>query len=178
MSVHYSTGNLPVQYFAPCPPQDYCEPYMPIYQVPGYIAVDPLTGMALPQMVMQPALYPAALCCPPAFKQSPRRLSSLKQAPRSQFCPTPSSYRPTEAQSLGSNDEYVQGIVNAFEQSGHDTSLLAGRILTLAHFQSGSRYLQRQVTLGNPDFIAFLISEVVVFLSCADWSQHRRAHDR
>lgn len=58
------------------------------------------------------------------------------------------------------NEKYVENLISSFEDSNGDFRLLSGEIVNLAHFQSGSRYLQNKVAQGNKEFIQFIIGEV------------------
>jgi hypothetical protein len=58
------------------------------------------------------------------------------------------------------NEEYVCSIIEPFENSKGDLKLIAGEIVKLAHFQSGSRYLQKKIAEGNREFLGLVITEV------------------
>jgi len=58
------------------------------------------------------------------------------------------------------NEEYAAKIIEPFEKSNDDFSLLKGEIIKLSCFQSGSRYLQKKLSQGKKEFTEFVFSEV------------------
>lgn len=154
-SIHYSAPNfneLQFQNLAIMPsmaPVIYLQPCYPYY---GYPAVDPSLTLGY----AQPEYYPEP------YKE-PRRTSSWKppESPNV-YTPQPLYSSPQIKSGPYSNEEYVDSIMRPYENSKGDLKILEGKICILAHFQSGSRCLQKMLDTANPKLLEFFIKEVLL----------------
>jgi hypothetical protein len=146
LSLGYPQGVAPVYYIQPYyayPPYPCAAPGPPNQGIPYY----------------PPSSQPQQPLFPSQFKD-------VKGFPSNQAQPFPQFPGQTFSQEQSTqgfpqnNEEFVESIVGPYEKSNCDTKLLEGKIGLLAHFQSGSRYLQKQVEKSNPVFLAFLLKEV------------------
>ena len=87
---------------------------------------------------------------------------SKKKCHPSQFRPHQSSFSVKE-QNCGNhkaeNEELIVSKIEAFEKE-NNLEILRGKITELAITQTGSRFLQRQLTKSSPSFISFVLEEV------------------
>ena len=58
------------------------------------------------------------------------------------------------------NEEYIQKIIKDYDDNQFELKMLSGKIPELCVTQTGSRFLQKQLTKANPDFIQFILDEV------------------
>jgi hypothetical protein len=137
--------NFPSVYAAPMPLEPYDQTYYPTQYCMPYV----YTGMAYAPYqpyFMVPMQYPPGSYIPP------RRLMDVNQF---QYTPAmEESHLRNEKQEIGNE------VIRMYEESGSDIQVLAGHILTLACTQSGSRFLQAEVTKGDPHFVSFVLQEV------------------
>ena len=66
------------------------------------------------------------------------------------------------------NEEYILSIIKQYEESNYDHQVLTNKLFDLAITQTGSRFLQKQLTKANPLLIQFILQEVnfIVFVLC------------
>jgi len=122
----------------------YCQPYA--YQGLAYAPYQPY--------VMVPVQYPQmAYVSPPGMMKYSQ--PSFPSAPE-------------ENPETVETQERSNEIIRRYEASGRKTHVLTGNVLTLARTQSGSRFLQGEVTKGDPQFVSFILQEVVL-----SWNAHR-----
>lgn len=87
----------------------------------------------------------------------------------------PSTFRPQADFKLNSNLDYedhnaeneqnILSLLKEFEEENEELSVLVGKIAGLAVSQTGSRFLQKQLTKANPDFISFVLNEVTPLIN-------------
>ncbi len=182
---HYSSGALPqvvMQGFQTLALDDHNVQYVPMMssqyvQSQGYYPMymgysqPTFTSYMVPQSgtppLMQPGAVPLMQSGGTPQKQPPlRRMSSGRrktQMKPSQFRPQASTYMASEPESLPgetSNESWVLSIISEFEANNNDTSRLVGKLADLAVTQTGSRFLQKQLTTSNPEFVPFVLHEV------------------
>jgi hypothetical protein len=58
------------------------------------------------------------------------------------------------------NEDYILALIHQFENSKHDYNILSDYIFNLAISQTGSRFLQKELTKANPPFIQFILKQV------------------
>lgn len=165
-ATHYSDTTLENQLAQPMQNLNlgYPQGVAPIYYIQPYFAYPgyPLVAQGhqaqqvpyyQPQPQIQPQLFPSQF-------QEMRSFSSTQVPTFPQY--SGQTFPPDQsAQGFPqNNEEFVESIVGPYEKSNCDTKLLEGKIGLLAHFQSGSRYLQKQVEKSNPVFLSFLLKEV------------------
>lgn len=88
-----------------------------------------------------------------------------KSAKPSQFRPHLSAFGSKEVtfgQHNAENEEDIVTLINEFETKGHDLLVLKGKVTELALTQTGSRFLQKQLTRSSPEFITFILQEVFI----------------
>lgn len=162
---HYSTNTLPqafVQGFQSLQledPQQY--PGMPPGYYPYYMGYQqPMAGYMPGQPMMQvpPQYYPPAQPVSPGG--SKKRRSPMRP---SQFRPASGSFAARDydhGEHNAANEESIVAIIKEFEDRGSDTTALKGKIPGLAVTQTGSRFLQKQLTKASPSFVSFVLQEV------------------
>ncbi len=185
---HYSTNTLPQcmvqgmqglslgdpagqQQYVAMPTQYVQTPagYYPVYmgyppQVPMY-ASSPALGMG--QMMGSPAMMsyyqPAPQFAPQPqpkhqiFREPAKKHSSLKP---SQFRPQQSFEAYDHGEHKAANEDYILSVIKEYLEHGNDLTTLKGKLAGLAATQTGSRFLQKQLTTANPAFVAFVLKEV------------------
>lgn len=116
-------------------PQQYVTGYYPMYM--NY----PQMPANLPQIGRQPQ--------PRISKWSPRK---------------PSTFRPQgdseQNEHNAVNEQDILFLIKEYEDKNNNFNVLVGRIVGLAVTQTGSRFLQKQLTKSNPDFVTFVLKEV------------------
>lgn len=90
---------------------------------------------------------------------SPQLSSGKKKAPK-----RPSLFRPQNGMNAGEqkteNEESLQTPFEELEADVSDPTSLKGKIADMAITQTGSRFLQKQLTKAVPEFISFVLKEV------------------
>lgn len=169
---HYSTNTLPqnfVQNFQALQiddpnqyaqaPQGYYPYYMGFPQMTAYPAQPP----------MMPQYYTPSQ--PAATSPSKKKKSPTKP---SQFRPQPSSFASQDhdhGEHNAENEEFIVEMIREFEDGGSDTSALKGKVSGLALTQTGSRFLQKQLTKASPSFVTFVLEEVLTHQRYLDRSR-------
>eukprot|EP00831_Metopus_contortus_P064513 TRINITY_DN57736_c0_g1_i1.p1 TRINITY_DN57736_c0_g1~~TRINITY_DN57736_c0_g1_i1.p1 ORF type:complete len:500 (-),score=52.74 TRINITY_DN57736_c0_g1_i1:142-1641(-) len=142
-----SVANCTQNFIAGASHSRYSTNTLPHAAIPGLVCYVPCYFNPYPTLPTYSTYYPQYN---PGFA-----LQSLPVHPPVR-APNEKPVMPTET----SNEDYVQKLITSFEEAGMDQSRLSGKITTLAHFQSGSRYLQSQLVKCNPEFISFIIKEI------------------
>jgi len=159
---HYSSSALPqayVQNFAGLTLEEQSatmnpypmipNPYYPMY-APGYPA---------PPMFAQPALQ--------YYPQSQQQIGTPKKkktmAQPSKFKPVSSNFIRHDTdygEHAAENEESIISLIKEYESHEGEYGLIKGRVSELAVTQTGSRFLQKQLTKASPDFVSFVLNEV------------------
>lgn len=152
-----------LQQYTEFPPYDLYSPYAvngyaqgfshPPYPNSGYLPIYMnYQGYQDPQGYYQPVKQTAG---------TPKK----KSAKPSQFRPHLSAFGSKEVtfgQHSADNEEDIVTLINEFEGKEHDLLVLKGKITELVLTQTGSRFLQKQLTKSSPEFITFILEEVFV----------------
>ena len=158
---NYSTSSLP---------QDFTNEFQNLsiedqganqYQaVPGYYPV--YMGYAPQPIYAQPA--PGYYQMPPVPQPNPGTPKRKQPSRPSQFRPPSSSFLEKDhdhGEHNAENEEAIIATIKEFEEKSSDFSLLKGKVSELAMSQTGSRFLQKQLTKASPSFISFVLGEVL-----------------
>ncbi len=176
---HYSTNTLPqvAEYIhgfqqlhlgdpnVQAPSAHQQQPYLqPQYvQTPAGFYPVYYSGQLPGVVYAAPAPPPSLSLHPGAAPFTPTKGSGLKKKPLarpSQFRPPESFEPPEHGEHKAANEEYILSVIQGFLEHGSDISILKGKVVTLALTQTGSRFLQKQLTKANPGFVAFVLEEV------------------
>lgn len=160
---HYSTNCLPVQFndfMSNIQPPSY-QYYPQQYLMGEYYPVYP--PMYFPQQTYEGVQHEDYSTNLPKKRLEPKRYNSYLCNPRMQTIPEHIMIPPESSPSLKKDEEYALSVIKEYESSNGDFSVLADKIVLLATFNNGSRYLQMQLTKGNPAFIAAVIDQVIHF---------------
>ncbi len=158
---HYSTTTLPqtfVQGFQslqlddsqyppgnPMPPPYYPAVYM---GYPGYPSAQPMMPPQVPQRYYQSG---------PAKRKLQTRPSQFRP-PSSTFIGGGGEF--DHGEHNAENEEHIVAAIKEFEEHAGDTAALRGKVAELAVTQTGSRFLQKQLTKASPSFVTFVLQEV------------------
>jgi hypothetical protein len=139
--------------------QAYPEMQMPYYQQPIQYAAIPLAFIPSYQAMPQPVYYNNQTPQYTSPQPSSSAPISKKKSPTkaSQFKPSNSSASPD-------NENWVADVIKSFEESNNDFNILSTNLKDIAQTQSGSRFLQKQLTKGSPDFIEFVLKQIGSYL--------------
>jgi len=96
---------------------------------------------------------------PQDYYQSTVNTSKKKSAKPSQFRPPPSKQTAFGAHNA-ENEKDIVAIINEYATKGNDLSNLKGKVIELVVTQTGSRFLQKQLTKSSPEFITFILQEI------------------
>ena len=145
----YYNGTPQILYYQPYDPNGY--PQGVPYGMSGYYP---------PYMNYQPFQSPQDF-----YKQQQPSLATPKKksSKPSQFRPHLSSFNSKDhnfGEHNAENEGEITSVIIEFEQSQNNLSVLKGKISELAVTQTGSRFLQRQLTKSSPEFIDFILTEV------------------
>lgn len=120
---------------------------IPLYPVPQYYSYQP-------EMVPYPVLYGYYNYPETHVKPEPRRFFSSKKQTSSALVEQPATIY-TEL------SEKAIMLVKEYERSG-DCTKLKGEVNNIAKVQSGSRFLQNELDKSNPEFLTFILQEVIL----------------
>lgn len=155
----YYDNNLPVSY-------NMYMPYDPTNSIPSFPQIDPgsyiMQGYYPMYVNYQPYPQSNGYYTPPT-RPAPGTPTKKKCSVRpSQFCPHKSSFSSKDhnyGEHTAENEELVIAAIKEFEKEGN-LNVLKGKIAELAATQTGSRFLQRQLTKASPSFVSFVLTEV------------------
>lgn len=154
-SPYYSAQNfdqMALQNLSISPPMYYYPAYCPGYPLPTVV------GSGIPFPYGPPPISPS-------IYREPRRILSWNPPDSSETTsPRPNLSSPEVRGGSYSNEKYVESIIKPYEESNGDLKLLEGKVAILAHFQSGSRYLQKMLTKSSSQLISFFINEVRIYI--------------
>lgn len=128
------------------------------YQTPHYMNYAP--GHYSPNVIGYPSIQPIHIVPVP---MGPTYFQSyVGYQPIPQFVPkSPEKSKFSEAKSNGFTEQDAIEVIEKFEEGGRKNSALSGTVVRLANTQNGSRFLQKQLAKGNPEFVEFILKEVI-----------------
>jgi hypothetical protein len=151
-------------------PPNYNEGNMQYYQGIQYenmnnqfASMGPIQYAAIP-MAYMPGYASYSQPCYYASPQPPQNLPGMKKTTSAtkKKSPTKSSQFKPYNQSLNplESEKFASDLIKEFEENSTDYNILAGSIRKIAQTQAGSRFLQKQLSKGTPEFIEFVLKEI------------------
>jgi len=172
---HYSTNTLPqafVSNFQSLSLEDPNNQYMPMpAYYPSYVMGYPQMQAYPPQPVMNPYYAPPLQSQPQPQPQSlinnsPNKKRKTPSKP-SQFRPQPTSFIGHDhdhGEHNADNEDMIISLIREFEEHENNIEIIKGKVSGLALTQTGSRFLQKQLTKASPSFVSFILQEVLTFI--------------
>lgn len=152
-------------------PQNYASPQFPQQNMQYYQYEDlnnqfantgPIQYAAIPvgyypgyTSYSQPCYYPN--------QQPTNSLPSMKKPSSTIKKKSPSKssqFKPQSNLNTAESEIFAGEVIKEFEENSSDFSILTGSIKIIAQTQTGSRFLQKQLSKGTPDFIEFVLKEI------------------
>ena len=117
------------------------------------------TYMNYPQMYTS---QPIMQYYQPPVQFSPQALPQKKKAVSkpSKFKPQPETEKFERGEHKAVNEDYILSVIKEYLENDNDVDALKGKLVNLALTQTGSRFLQKQLTKANPGFVSFVLQEV------------------
>lgn len=153
--------QMPYEVATPQPyqPHNYMN-YSPGHYSPNVIGYAPIQPIQLvPVSMAVPGYFPSYVGYQPIISTSSNQNPS--PVPKSRFAHDKQKSPDLEQGLESFSEENAIEVIEKFEGNNKKNSALAGTIVRLANTQNGSRFLQKQLTKGNPDFIEFILKEVI-----------------
>ncbi len=164
--IHYSTNTLPQAMVQGMQGLSVNDPAQFAPMVPATQYVQTPAGyypvyMSYPQIPMYQS-QPVMQYYQPSsqFAQTARPMKRRPSAKPSQFKPQPTVEQTDHGEHKAENEDYILSVIKEFLDQESGLGALKGKVTGLALTQTGSRFLQKQLTKANPAFVSFVLQEV------------------
>lgn len=99
---------------------------------------------------------------PPSNMQTPSPMKKTLAKKASQFKPNKNN---SFEENPYDNEVKANEIIKQFDNNPEDLTVLSGAVKNLAQTQAGSRFLQKQLTKGSPEFVEYVLKEIESYLA-------------